>query len=127
MSARKQQANGSMTPDAVRKIIAEALDARKAELDEIVSRAAKRAVLETLTVIGVDTGNPIEAQATVAALRSLVKTFADPDFQADLNHLRGWRRTVSNLRHHGLTIVLSAILTGVIAWMATGFRVSITR
>jgi hypothetical protein len=128
MSDRAKVKRGSsMTPDQVRKIVMEVLDARKTELDELVARAAKSAVTETLTQLGVDTSNPIEAQATFAALRGLVKTFADHDFQADLAHLKSWRRTVGGLRQHGLTIILSALLTGVIAWMATGFRVSITR
>jgi hypothetical protein len=127
MSARTAKGGVHLTPEQVRKIVMEVLDARKAELDELVSRAAKSAVRETLTAIGVDTGNPIEAQATFAALRGVARTFGDPEFQADLNHLRGWRRAMSGLRQHALTFILGTLLTATIAWMVAGFQVSITR
>lgn len=127
MSTRTAKQGSVMTEAQVRRIIAEVLDARKHELDEIVSRAAKSAVRETLMAIGVDTGNPIEAQATFATLRQIARTFGEPDFQADLNHLRVWRRAVSGLRQHALTVTLSILLTAAIAWMASGLKLSITR
>jgi hypothetical protein len=126
MSARAAK-NPSLTEAQVRKIIAEVLDARKAELDEVVARAAKSAVRETLMAIGVDTGNPILAQETFATLRTIARTFTDPEFQADLSHTRMWRKTVNTLRQHAATILLGTALTAAIAWMATGMKVSITR
>lgn len=117
----------AVTHDEVRKIIAEVLNSRKNELDEVVARAARTAVGETLTTLGVDTSNPIEAQATFVALRGLVRTFADKEFQADLSHLRTWRRSIDHVRSRGVLIIASTIITGAIAWMVAGFKVSITR
>lgn len=116
-----------MTPEAVRKIVMEVLDSRKSEIDELVARAARSAVAETLTALGVSTGNPIEAQETFASLRGLVKIFSDKDFQADLAHLRTWRRSVDTVKSKGLSLLTAAVVTGLLAWVVTGFKVSITR
>jgi hypothetical protein len=87
-----------------------------------VKEVAKQAVEETLMSIGVDTKNPLQAQASFAALRNLVGVFSDPDFQADLQHLRAWRVSVSQARSKGILTAVGAAVTGALFLFILGLK-----
>lgn len=103
------------------------IDKAHQQVKDVAQAAAKQAVEETLMSIGVDTKNPLQAQASFAALRNLVTVFSDQDFQADLQHLRAWRISVSQVRSKGMLTVLGAALTGAFFLVLLGFKVWVVK
>jgi hypothetical protein len=77
------------------------------EVELIADRAAERAVEKVLGVYGIDTKNPVEAQA-------------------DMAHLRRWRKAVNKAATTGFLTTLSIIITGALAatWMGIKFALT---
>lgn len=121
--AKPRASKRGLTENDVRVLIQEVIDELGLEdKHNDVKQVAKQAVEETLMSIGVDTKNPLQAQASFAALRNLVGVFSDPDFQADLQHLRAWRVSVSQARSKGLLTVVGAAVTGTFFLLLLGFK-----
>lgn len=64
-------------------------------------QAAKEAVRQTLLTLGIDTEEPIEVQA-------------------DMRHLREWRKSVATVKKQGLVTAIAIITSGVLGlvWLA---------
>ena len=121
--AKPARQKRSLTENDVRVLVHEAIT--ELGLDDHhrnVKDVAKQAVEETLMSIGVDTKNPLQAQASFAALRNLVGVFSDPDFQADLQHLRAWRVSVSQARSKGMLTIVGAVVTGGVFLLLLGLK-----
>lgn len=88
---------------------------------DIARKAATEAVQQTLLTLGVDTTNPLQAQATFVALKNLVHTFASEEMQADLAHLRAWRQTTTSLKSKSMMTIVGAVTAGILALVWTGF------
>lgn len=87
----------------------------KAFMREIAEDAASKAVRHTFLTLGMDPGNPIEAQKDMAALRELRGLVEDDEFQKDLVHLRRWRRAVDSVESKGLFVGLGLMCVGGLA------------
>ena len=74
----------------------------RTEMQDIV----KATVIETLTHVGVDASDPVE-------------------MQKDFNHLREWRIVVNDVRKKSILTILGLLLTGVLAFIWIGFKISI--
>lgn len=104
----------SLTPEEIKAIATEAAEAvALACVDQAAERAAKKVAMTsdeisevvrtTLLQMGVDSGNPIEAQK---------------DFQ----HLRQWRRAGEELRSKSLVGLLALFITGLVSLVLLGLR-----
>lgn len=125
--APKRPTKRGITENDVRVIVHEIiseleLDKAHASVHTVAHSAAKQAVEETLMSIGVDTKNPLQAQASFAALRNLVGVFSDSEFQADLQHLRTWRTSVRQVQSRGLMTVIGMAVTGAVVLLMLGFK-----
>jgi len=80
----------------------EVVQLTKDELKEIV----KDTVHETLTGVGIESSDPIE-------------------MQKDFNHLREWRLVVNDVRKKSILTVCGLLLTGVLAFIWIGFKISV--
>lgn len=74
----------------------------RTEMQDIV----KTTVIETLTHVGVDASDPVE-------------------MQKDFNHLREWRIVVNDVRKKSILTILGLLLTGVLAFIWIGFKISV--
>jgi hypothetical protein len=79
-------------------------------------------VQSTLTMLGIDTRDPIMAQSTFQSLRGLVKTFADEDFQKDLQHIRYAREGMDKAKSKGWEALGGAIVSGILIFIVLGFK-----
>jgi len=84
--------------------------------------AAEEAVRRTLTTLGIDATNPIEAQRDMAALRELRDLVEDPELQKDLLHLRRWRKTMDTVETKGILVMVSLLISGIAAAFWIGFK-----
>lgn len=120
-AAPTQRARKSLSANDVKVIVQECLSemgvsGSKADLQQIATQAARQAVQETLTSLGLDVSNPIAAQQMFTGLREVVHTFANHEFQQDLAHIRSWRKTTEGIKSKGLGTVIGILVTaGVIA------------
>lgn len=76
-------------------------------VEKVSMDVSTRAVQSTLISLGIDPSNPIEAQKDMAALREIRLTFSDPQFQADMMHLRTWRSNLEQIKSRGTAIVFT--------------------
>ena len=93
----------------------------KAFMATLADEAAHRAVAETLLTLGIDTHDPLEAQRDMATLRELREMIDSEDFQADLLHLRRWRKTFDSIEKKGFMAALGFIFVGGIALIIFAF------
>lgn len=82
------------------------------DLKLIAEEAARSAVKETLLSLGIDTSNPIQAQREFAVMRELRSLIDDDEFQADLIHLRKWRKAVESARNTTFLAVIGLLVSG---------------
>lgn len=75
-------------------------------IGEVAEETSKRVVREVLVSLGIDTSEPIEVQKDLAALRELRALMASHEMQADLMHLRRWRKNMNAIQSKG---ILSAV------------------
>lgn len=90
-------------------------------MEETAVAAAHATVCETFTNIGIDISNPIEAQQTFSALRSIAEKFNSEEFQADLAHLQRWRKSMEGLRSKILLTAVGLITAAFMAMMWVAF------
>ncbi len=89
---------------------------------QVAEETARRAVESTLTMLGVDTENPLETQRDMAALRELRELVRDEDFQKDMAYLRAWRLAMSKIQNKGLLTLIGIIIAGLCAAVWAGLR-----
>ena len=82
------------------------------EVKLIAEAAALSAVNETLMKLGIDTSNPILAQREFAVMRELRSMVDDEEFQADLAHLRKWRKAVESAQATTFFAMVGLLATG---------------
>ena len=97
-------------------------DNTTAELKDIAEQAAAKAVAQTLVTLGIDVSDPIKAQRDFAVLRDLRKLVDDEEFQADLSHLRKWRKAVEGVQTKGLLTVIGILVTGTLGMIGLGIK-----
>ncbi len=76
------------------------------EITEIAREAAREAVREMMTTLGIDASNPaaiIEAQK---------------DFQA----LRSWRQSIQTVQRHGMITAVGVLVVGILGMIYMHFR-----
>jgi hypothetical protein len=90
------------------------------EVIAVAEKAAVEAVKTTLKMIGIDVDNPIDAQRDFTIMREVGKLVMDPEFRADIEHTRRWRKTMEAIPAKGLISVTAVIATGLaaIVWQA---------
>jgi hypothetical protein len=75
-----------------------------AEMSEVeITRIVRQSVHDTLTVLGVDTSDPLA-------------------MQRDFQHLREWRVAVNSFKIKGLMVVLTTLVTGCLGLIYVGFQ-----
>lgn len=94
----------------------------KALIKQVAQEAAEQAVSNALTRLGFDDASPIEVQKDMAALREMRGLIEDPEVQADLTHLRRWRRTMDAVQSRGVLTVITLLITGAAATFWLGFK-----
>lgn len=93
-----------------------------AEVQDIAERAAKAAVSEILLTLGIDTRNPLDAQKDFVVLREMRELMRDTEFQADLAHIRKWRKSVEAIQTKGLLTVVGLLVTGIVTLLVAGLK-----
>lgn len=88
----------------------------------LAETAAKAAVEETLLKLGIDAKDPLSAQRDFVVLREMRELMKDEEFQADLAHIRRWRKAMEGVQVKGLTAVVTLIVTGVVGLMIAGVK-----
>lgn len=91
-------------------------------LEDVAERAARQAVRETLVSLGIDPEKPIEAQRDMAALRELRELMTSREFQADMMHLRRWRKALDGVQSKGMLTLVGLITAGLAAAIWIGFQ-----
>jgi hypothetical protein len=71
---------------------------QEALIKEVAEEAAKLAVTDALTMIGVDSSHPIEMQQDLAGLRELREFYSDKELQKDLIFIRGFRESMDSVK-----------------------------
>lgn len=88
----------------------------------MIEAAAKRAVEETLTILGIDVRDPIKAQRNFHELQHMREIYMDKEFEADLLHLRRWRMAMSDIQTKGLLAAMSLGITGLATLLVLGIK-----
>lgn len=91
-------------------------------LENVAERAAQQAVHETLVSLGLDPKKPIEVQRDMAALRELREMMTSREFQADMMHLRRWRKSMDAVQSKGMLTLVGLITAGLAAALWIGFQ-----
>lgn len=94
----------------------------RALINEVASQAAREAVREAFLVMGVDPDDPISTQRDIAALRELRELVDDKDWQADMLHLRKWRKTMDSVQTKGVMTIVGMVVAGIFAGTWLGFK-----
>lgn len=97
-------------------------DKTRAMLQQIADEAAHKATYRAFTTFGLDHTNPIEVQQDMAALRELRELFGSKEFQADLEHLRELRMTMTSVKRRGMFVVTGLFITGIVALLLMGLK-----
>jgi hypothetical protein len=90
--------------------------------DDQVELVAQRAVEGVLQRLGVDTSNPLQAQADFQRLRALRKLLEDDDFQSDLAFMRRWRVGTEKITETGVRTIVRLFVTGVLGLILLGTK-----
>lgn len=92
------------------------------QIEAVAQRAAEKAVKNVLRELGIDSDDALATQRVNASLREIHATFEDPNFQADLIHLRRWRKAMDGVQTKGLLTVVTIIVTGGVAAFWLGLQ-----
>jgi len=79
-------------------------------------------VREVLESMGFDVSDRLEMQRQMAAVRELTTLMADPNFKADLVHLRTWRMATEKARTVSFAAAITIITTGVLGALWMGIK-----
>lgn len=91
-----------------------------------IEQTVERAVKSTLLALGISTDDPLESQREFAAMRSAIKTFADPEFQKDMAAIRTWRNDQEKVKQAGIgaVLVMCVSVFGFLLWW--GFKTALS-
>lgn len=89
---------------------------------QVADEAAKKAVAQTLTSLGVDANDPFEVQKDMQALRELRDMVTSEDFKSDMMHLRKWRKAMDGVQNKGMLAVVGLVVSGIGAAFWLGFQ-----
>ncbi len=91
--------------------------------DELeMERIAEKAVRSTLTALGINVEDPLEAQRDFATLREVGALVRDPEFRKDIEHTRTWRLALRDIKSHGIKAALTVVIGGVLGALWIGFK-----
>lgn len=91
-------------------------------VEEAARLAAKEAVQDTLTTLGLDVSDPLEVQKDMAALRDMRLLLKNEEFQADLAQIRALRTSGKFIRTATGKAVVTVIVTGLLGLFVLGVR-----
>jgi len=97
----------------------------KIVIEQTANSAAKNAVEGMLVSLGIDATDPIEVQKDMAYLREFRQFLGDPEVQADLLHMRKWRKTMEGVQRKSLVSVVGLIVVGTAALIWMGIQAGI--
>lgn len=97
------------------------------DVERIAASAAEKAVQEVLLRLGIDSTNVLEVQRDFAHVRNMRELFDSPEFEADLAHLRRWRKTVEGVGKQSLFTSMAVITTGFFGLLWLAFETYIRR
>lgn len=89
---------------------------------QVADQAARQAIKDVLTALGIDPDNPIEAQRDMATLRLMRDTLVDEDYQRDMLHLRRWRKSMDSVTDKGTLAIVGALTSGLLAALWLGLQ-----
>lgn len=89
---------------------------------EDIELVAQRAVEGVLQRLGVDTSNPLKAQADFQRLRSISALMDDPEFQADLAFMRRWRSNTETIAQTGMKAFVKWFVVGGLGLLVLGTK-----
>lgn len=95
-------------------------------MEQVAAAAARAAVKDALTALGIDPNNPLEAQRDMAALRELRDTVTDEEYQRDMLHLRRWRKAMDGVQDKGTLTAVGIVTSGTIAALWLGIKTLIS-
>lgn len=88
------------------------LDLNEGQIATIAAEAARVAVRETLISVGMDVTDQIKTQQHMQSVREIAEMLDDPEFKADLAHLRRWRKSMDEVSNVGIKTAVGIIVTG---------------
>ena len=74
----------------------------------------REVVRETLLAIGLDVADPVKLQRDFVIMREVGALAMDPEFRADIEHTRKWRKAIEQVETKGFLAAVGMIATGVI-------------
>lgn len=89
---------------------------------EELELVAQRAVEGVLQRLGVDTLNPLKAQADFQRLRSIGELMEDKEFQADLAFMRRWRTNTDAITDTGIRTAVKITVSGLLGLLVLGTK-----
>jgi hypothetical protein len=102
------------------------VDRQAAQIEDSIERAASKAaegaVNNVLQRLGIDTKDPIQAQADFHKLRALRKLMEDDEFLADLAFMRRWRRGTEKVAETGISTFVKWFVLGVLGLFVLGTK-----
>jgi hypothetical protein len=93
-----------------------------ATMKMIAKETAHETAQEVLRSLGVDVNDPIAVQQDMAALRELRELLTDPEFNADLLHVRRWRKSMENVQSKGILTAVGVLVSGALAALWLGIK-----
>jgi hypothetical protein len=93
-----------------------------ADTNDTVELVAQRAVEGVLQRLGIDTSNPIQAQADFQRLRAFRKMLEDEEFQADLVFMRRWRVNSEKITDTGMRTFVRVAVSGALGLLLLGTK-----
>ena len=81
-------------------------------VEEVAKLAAKEAVHDTLTTLGLDVSDPLEGQKDMAALRDVRLLLRNEEFQKDLQQIRALRTSGKFIRTTAGRTIVTVLATG---------------
>jgi len=97
------------------------------EITVIAVTAAREAVRQTLTSLGIDTNNPIETQHNMAGLKKVNALLTDDKYLADQLHLRKWRTAMESASTLSFKAVIGVLVTGLLGLIILGVQQTLGR
>lgn len=92
------------------------------ELEILAERAAEQAVRNVLLQIGIDTGDPLEAQKDFYLMRQVAQLASDAEFRKDMEHVREWRLSMDSVKSKGLLTIVGIVASGLLATIWVGLK-----
>lgn len=95
------------------------------EMSLIIHDIVTKAVSETLISLGIDASNPIKAQRDFAVISELRAWADNEELQADLAHLRRWRKAVEGATKTSILTTIGVLITGALGALYLGIKANL--